>query len=374
MGTGVAAGRYGANMAGSVSMSFSDMLGNNQIFSAVSINGEVYDFGGQFAYINQKNRFKYGAVVSHIPYRYGSLSLVRDTIMYEGQPVEANNFMMDYMRMFEDNISLFSYFPLSTTRRFEAGVSTSFYYYRIDRYNNYYSDLGYYLGYTKEKVDAPSGFNLQQADIAYVEDNSYFGMTSPLRGHRMRLQTSKNFGAMGFFSVLADYRKYFFVNPTAFAVRLYHYGRYGNDSGNNLISPLYIGYPWMVRGYDSRNIYEDENGQTSDFNIDNLVGTRMFVGNLEFRIPFTGPEQLALIKSRYLGSDLNIFFDAGLAWDDVNKPFWQNSGQREPVFSTGISARVNVLGYIVLEPYYAFPLQNGGFKNGSFGLNITPGW
>jgi len=130
----------------------------------------------------------------------------------------------------------------------------------------------------------------------------------------------------------------------------------------------------MVRGYDSRNIYEDENGQTSDFNIDNLVGTRMFVGNLEFRIPFTGPEQLALIKSRYLGSDLNIFFDAGLAWDDVNKPFWQNSGQREPVFSTGISARVNVLGYIVLEPYYAFPLQNGGFKNGSFGLNITPGW
>ena len=51
-----------------------------------------------------------------------------------------------------------------------------------------------------------------------------------------------------------------------------------------------------------------------------------------------------------------------------------NYEERCPVFSTGVSLRINLLGYLIIEPYYAFPLQNGGFKNGSFGLNFTPGW
>ncbi len=47
---------------------------------------------------------------------------------------------------------------------------------------------------------------------------------------------------------------------------------------------------------------------------------------------------------------------------------------RFPVVSTGASLRINLFGYLVLEPYYAFPLQNGGFRNGQFGLNFVPGW
>ncbi|MBN2480245.1 MAG: PD40 domain-containing protein [Bacteroidales bacterium] len=376
--TGVTTGRYGTNMAGSVSMMFSDMLGNNQLYAAISLNGEIYDFGAQVAYLNEKKRIKWGSALSHVPYLFGTMSITKDSITYNNEDIVANNIRLDYMRMFQDNISVFAYYPLNQTRRFEAGMATSWYYYRIDRYNNYYSDYGVFLGATKNKLDAPSGFNLQQVDVAYVEDNSYFGMTAPLQGHRARYQIGKYFGEVGFFSVLGDYRNYFFRKPFGLAFRLYHYGRYGNKAENDIMSPLYLGYPWLVRGYDSRSIYNNNvDSESIDFDISHLSGSRMAVGNIELRIPVIGPERLGLIKSRYVGTDFNLFFDGGLAWDSENKPVLQwkyDPAKRTPVFSTGVSVRVNVMGYIILEPYYAFPLQNGGFKNGNFGLNITPGW
>jgi len=48
--------------------------------------------------------------------------------------------------------------------------------------------------------------------------------------------------------------------------------------------------------------------------------------------------------------------------------------KNNPLFSTGASVRINLLGYLILEPYCAFPLQNGGFRNPVFGLNFVPGW
>lgn len=48
-------------------MIFSDIVGNNQLFSVLFLNGEIYDFGGQVAYINQTKIIKWGASVSHIP-------------------------------------------------------------------------------------------------------------------------------------------------------------------------------------------------------------------------------------------------------------------------------------------------------------------
>ena len=51
--------------------------------------------------------------------------------------------------------------------------------------------------------------------------------------------------------MLADYRKYFMpVRPFTIALRGMHYGRYGRDSEDARLSPLYLGYPGLVRGYD----------------------------------------------------------------------------------------------------------------------------
>jgi Tol biopolymer transport system component len=82
---GVAAGRMGTGMAGSVSAIFGDMVGDNQIYASLAMNGEIYDFGGQIAYINQKKKLKWGAALSHIPYYYGSVSFGLDTLSIGGE-------------------------------------------------------------------------------------------------------------------------------------------------------------------------------------------------------------------------------------------------------------------------------------------------
>src|SRR5215203_2802921 len=44
-----------------------------------------------------------------------------------------------------------------------------------------------------------------------------------------------------------------------------------------------------------------------------------------------------------------------------------------PVLSSGVSLRLNLFGYLVIEPYYAIPWQNGGLRNATFGINLLPG-
>ena len=46
---------------------------------------------------------------------------------------------------------------------------------------------------------------------------------------------------------------------------------------------------------------------------------------------------------------------------------------RIPVFSTGVSARFNFLGYVIFEAYIAHPFQRPG-KNWVWGFQLAPGW
>jgi Tol biopolymer transport system component len=383
---GVSTGLYRNNLGGSINMIFSDMVGNNQIYSSLSLNGEIYDFGGQAAYLNQGGKLKWGVALSHIPYRLGQMYLLRDTITINNEQVPVDNLALDFMRIFEDNISLFGAVPISMTRRFEASASSSWYYYRIDRYNNYYiTNGGPNIGANRKKMPAPKGQTLQQVALAYVEDNSFFGMTAPMQGHRARVQVERFFGDANIYTTLLDYRKYFYMKPLTLAFRLYNYSLYGKESANNPLPYLYLGNPWFIRGYE--NVINQGPFESGQFNISWLTGTSIAVANAELRLPFTGPQRLAVLKSKFFLTDLNLFFDSGLAWSKGSKIIWNssksvitsdlttaNDTSRSPIFSTGVSLRLNLFGALVVEPYYAFPLQNGGFRNGTFGLNLIPGW
>ncbi|MEO1714140.1 MAG: hypothetical protein AAFU60_12475, partial [Bacteroidota bacterium] len=100
--------------------------------------------------------------------------------------------------------------------------------------------------------------------------------------------------------------------------------------------------------------------------------------NIELRIPFTGPKQLALISSKLLLTELSFFVDGGLAWDSFAELTPTDGGSgigswaTQPVFSAGASMRVNLFGSLIVEPYYAIPLQQN--TRGVFGLNFIPGW
>lgn len=376
-GVGVSTGgSFGPQAGGGVLGIFSDMLGNHQLYTMLSINGEVYDFGGQFAYFNQNQRVNWGAAVSHIPYISGMQRLSLDTLVLESDTMQVANLSTDILRTFEDQGSLFASYPFSQTRRVELGGSFARYYYRLDRYTDYYTpDLQFFIGNDREKLPTPKGFNFGQVYLAYVGDNSQFGVASPLTGHRFRFEAGKYFGIANLETVMGDFRKYFRVAPFTIATRNMYAARFGRDAESGILPPYYIGNPYFIRGYDALDFATENSDQIS---INDLLGSKIFVTNAELRFPFTGPERLSAIRSRLIFTELNLFTDGGMAWGNPRSPGdgKPNPAQRNPkyILSSGLSMRLNFFGYLIIEPFYAIPWQNGGFKNASFGINFIPGW
>jgi outer membrane protein assembly factor BamA len=179
--------------------------------------------------------------------------------------------------------------------------------------------------------------------------------------------------------VLADWRRYAFLKPVTLAVRGLHFGRYGGDATDDAITPLFVGYPTLVRGYSSGSFDVAECTQTAGSTcpeFDRLEGSRVVVANAELRIPLLGTERFGLIDGGgFLPIDVAFFGDAGLAWDpgdDVKLKFDRDTIERVPVFSAGVSTRVNILGSAVAEFYFAYPFQRD--VGWDFGFQLAPGW
>ncbi len=383
-GVGVATSRYGTGMAGGVAMMFSDIVGDNQLFTLLSINGEIYDFGGIVGYTNQKRKINWGGSISHIPYAFGGIRIIEDEIEHEGETYRAQKMQYIIQRTFEDQISAFGVYPISSTRRIELGGSWAWYYYRLDAFNTVYIEqdgFWYYYGEYREKLDSPDGFSLQRLNFAYVGDNSYFGLASPLRGQRYRLSLEKYFGRVDMYSVVADYRFYHFFNPLSFAIRGTHYGRWLIDQTRpDLFYPLFLGYPGFVRGYEYSALYDRHYGGANDDFFQQYIGDRVLLGGIELRLPFTGPERLSLIKSGFFFTELAWFLDAGVAWNEGQTitfdPDRADESTRMFFFSTGPALRINLLGALILEPFYAIPFHLNEFNisNATWGVNFIPGW
>jgi len=219
-----------------------------------------------------------------------------------------------------------------------------------------------------------------ESSLAYVGDNSFFAFTSPIAGQRFRLEVSPTIGTLSYQTLLADYRRYFLMRPVSFAFRGMHYGRYGKAAADNRLAPLFLGYPSLVRGYDTGSFDASECSDSRDAScpeFDRLIGSKIGVASAELRIPLFGTEEFGLLNFPFLPTEIAPFVDAGLAWDagdDVVFGFERDGDSfRVPVFSAGMTARMNVLGYLVAEVYYAYPFQRPD-KGWHFGFNIAPGW
>ncbi len=374
---GIPVSQFGTGLVGGVSGLFSDMLGHHQVLGTVSMNGEITDVGAQLTYLNQKHRIHWGLSLSHIPFRLSRPNLSIDTVLIGGDPLEVTNFSTDIIRIFEDQVSAFTYYPLNTYKRVEVGGSLAFYNFRQDRISNFFDGFGNFIGQDRERLDAPEGFQSQRAYAAFVGDRSTFGLASPLKGERYRFQVEKYFGELDYYAVLADYRRYKYVKPFSLGFRAYHYARYGADAEADQLNPLFLGLPTLMHGLDSRSLATLQNNGVS-FSPRQLLGSRMLVANVEVRFPFTGNEKLSWLPFRFLPSDLVWFFDAGVVWDSNSRPVPKLRPEapedRVPVFTTGIGMRVNAFGYLIVEPFYAIPIRNGEAQKGVFGINFYPGW
>lgn len=376
-GTGLGMGSanaFGANtgLAGGVDMLFSDILGNNFVYTGLSMNGEIYDIGGQIMYQNRKRKLGWGASVSHIPFRSGYFVPRGEVILEDnaGNQILTQQFDLYQDRIYQDQLNLIFQLPLSVTKRIEFGGGYAMYYQRRDLTKNYYDLFGRLIHQERERLEAPAGLNMFSANAAFVGDNSYFGIASPMLGHRYRVGVEAFAGDLNFMTALVDVRKYHFWKPVNMSYRILHFSRYGKDADN--LFRLFPIDPMMVRGFNRYTLdqFEIENG----LNLNQISGSKMLVANYEIRLPFTGPKQLALINSKFLFTELAWFVDAGLAWSDFRSFSDENQARPAILASTGLSLRVNVFGALILEPFYAFPVINGAFQKGSFGVNIIPGW
>ena len=373
---GVGADQFGSYVGGSAYAYFSDMLGDRLLGVSLLANGSIKDVGGQVFYMNQKNRWNWGVGVQHTPYLrqlYGrSLS----------------TFMILRERIYIDAVDGLLAFPLTATRRIEGGVGVTRYGHSVEQEIYHLDPFGQHvIDFERVSLAGRDPLYLASGSLALVGDNSYAAFTSPVRGHRYRLGVESSIGTVNFQTVTADYRRYVnFTGQLTFALRGLHIGRYGNTAELDAreLGPFFLGYETFMRGYAYNSfdhIRRTRQCQISTVGatcpeLDRLFGHRLAVGNAEIRLPLTGIEDFGIIVFPYVAVELVAFSDIGMAWDDQRPGEWgwsRDSAARIPVASSGFSARMNLLGMLILESYYAYPWQRPE-KGWHWGFQIAPGW
>jgi Tol biopolymer transport system component len=401
-GLGVSSSRFGNGVGGGIMALFSDMLNNNQLMGTLALNGEIQDFGGQVYYLNQKRPLQFGVSLSHLPYRFQGQTgfTIDDTSKFRSQSglkYFKGEIKQRINRLFIDELSFFLFKPINKYKRFELGTSANWYSFSVKEYpqqgevgianNGQVYDFISYTSTKAKKLKAAnfgySGFNLAQIYAAYVGDNTTFGTVAPLNGYRYRFELAQFFGSTSYTSVLADYRKYIYLKPFTLATRFMYNGRLNATNLDllNNINPLYLGFPWNMHGFWGK-AFDQQQGLILQ---ENLQGEQMALANFEVRLPFSGPEKLALINFNYLPSDLNFFIDMGVISSQKNRigttSDFSNVGdnplrfKNTPIVTTGLSLRVNVLGYLIIEPYFAVPFYNNKKQPVVSGFNfMVAGW
>ena len=397
--------RWGSHIGSPASLYFGDLMGNRHLGVALRPAFSLGEVGGEFFYGDVTRPWNWMVAGAYAPFRLVRHEFDSDDDRFY---LEALN-----LRVLESRARGEVGFPLSTTRRIEVGAGVSHIDYQLWE-NRFYMDpsRSFFTGEV-ERVDhdarcselpveelelgdtpcMPDRMNLMHATVGWVGDDSFFGLTSPIRGGRFRVALEATMGAESFVTVVADWRRYFAPSQNlTVAARGLHMSRYGDIQNVQAIQPWFLGGGNFVRGYalESFQPFEcppppvDPSGfplpprphEEVCPTFSRLVGQRLAVANLELRVPLLGFDHFGLIRFPWLPTELVLFGDAGLAWDKDHPPTLELSRsalERVPVFSAGVSARLNVAGLLVLEAYHAYPFQRPG-RGSHWGFLVSPGW
>ena len=367
---GIGTGPTGTFVGGGVSFPLSDILGNHNLGMVLQVNGRFADFGGIVQYENRTHRWAWGVGIEQIPYVTGSFATGQDQ---SGRIIERAELFRETDRALQTYVA----YPFSRASRFELGAAG-----RNISFGREIETLSFdpfnrqLLQQDRQKLEAPSGITFAEGSAALVYDTSIFGPTSPILGQRYRFEVAPTVGGIRYTAVLADYRRYVMpVRPVTLAGRVLHYGRYGSGGEDDRITPLFIGYPSLVRGYDVNSFSARECGDVPGRCpiFEQLVGSRIGVASLELRLPLLG-----LFNRRNLYGPVPVeligFSDWGVAWTAGEKAkFLGGGGTRHIVKSYGGGARINVLGYAVVEIDAVKPVDRPQ-KGWSWVFSLSPGF
>jgi WD40 repeat protein len=373
---GVGSDRFGTYASGGMALYFSDLLGDHTLATAVQINQGlgstgIRDIGAAAQYVNLKRRWNWGIEGDQTPYVSGAFQSFATTI--DGEPAGVEQTII--FRQTSRGLGGLVAYPFSRAHRVEfSGGYRSVSFEQQEEIFAYSLRTGQVLRDDRTTTSLGETLRFAQTSAALVYDTSVFGATSPVLGQRYRLEVAPTIGTISFSDVLADYRRY--VMPIPFytiAGRIMHYGRYGPDGEDPRLTPLFIGYPTLVRGYDVGSFSATECFATPTSTcpaFDRLVGSRIAVANLEFRFPLLRPFGLRRNVYGPLPIEAALFADAGIAWDKSIGPF---DDYRKAVSSVGGALRINAFGFAVIQLDLARPLQRPG-QGWKFQFSLAPGW
>ena len=374
LSAGLGVGSGTVTGGGGITLLWSDMLGEHHLLTAAQFS----DVGGSFVtglaggvgYWNDRRRWGWGGQVSQVPLVAREIVLDEGTI--GGVPAVRQRDRREY-QIERDVLGQVAY-PFSRAMRLELGAGFR----QVDfggevEERIFRLDTGELVesSVTPLPADSLPSLSMGIGTAALVYDNSYFGGTSPLLGRRYRFEATPVLGDLRFVGALADFRQYVpLIRPLVLAARVYHAARYGEDAENPSLASLFLGYPWLIRGYDSGSftIDECETGDCEEF--DRLLGSRLALANAELRLPLIGP--FGLLRTYAVPPiELAGFYDIGAAWR-VGEASPLEKGGRDPVSSHGVALRVNLFNF-VLETNYVHP-NDRPRKGWYWQVNLQPGF
>lgn len=357
---------FGTYLGGGVALFWSDMLGNYNLATALQVqsgNGFT-DISGLVGYMNTANRLNWGGAIQQVPYYIGGYLAGYDSVKNQLAYVEQQYLYRETDREITGILS----YPFSEEMRieFSAGYRNISFANQVTTHAISLND-GSVLINSTQSLPSASALNLGTTSLALVYDNSFYGATGPLLGSRYRFEVSPVIGTLSWIETLADYRQYWIpIRPFTIAARILQAGRYGKSADDYRLTPEYLGYPGLVRGYE----YSSFNSYDPVF--DRLFGSKILVGNVELRFPLLGVFHIGPGYYGYFPIDMALFYDEGVAWSNDQK-IWLFGGSNQPVRSYGVALRANLFGYAVGEVDYVRPIDRSDV-NWIWQFDLTEGF
>ena len=358
---------FGRGVFGGTAIALSDILGNHSVVLAGSVNGRIGEAQFLGVYVNQTHRLNWAGGFSQDPlYFYGGSDWTRTADPHHpGDSLDV--FTTRIRRFVVRDLFTESSYPFSRFNRIELGVhAVNIAEATLALQTSYSMTTKGFVGQQLVQDGGPSATYVQPS-IAHVHDNTLFGYVGPFAGARSRLSIAPAFGSWRFTAGLVDYRRYIFVRPFTLAVRGLMFGRFGRDADR---FPVFLGGTDLIRGYTSGSFRNHEcvaatqqGSQSGCAELDQLIGSKIAVGNVELRFPLTRSLVLGFLPVGFPPIEGAIFYDIGMAWNDASTVKWKRDATdnpvlvRQPLRSWGTSIRANVFGLLIMRFDYTRPLD-----------------
>ncbi len=336
-------GPFGTFWRGGGSILFSDLLGERKVLTYAQISNRLRETAFGVKYLNREHRWNWGLSAElqpslrRLPRRRvseedGQSAVTRETIYFDRSQFSVGGTIA---------------YPLNQSQRIEFDAGVRHTRYRQSVVSTVRSlETGRLLSRNSMTGDQGAPATVGEFSAAFVNDTATFGPAGPIVGGRSRLELAGTAGELTVARLLLDYRRYVMpVKPYTIAARALHMGYYGRDAGDPRLLPAFLGSRQFVRGYgwSALRCPRDEDGECGAY--EDLLGSRLLVGNLEVRFPVMG---ILSRDIRYGAIPLEgfLFADSGLVWSR-GPMFTAANSSRQWVGSFG--AGVRLAAFLPLE-------------------------